>query len=58
MQNLNIIKELGHGGNGTAYLANIGKEKLVYKIERLDVYTSPLTSEYLRHSIFLYIEKF
>ena len=45
-----IIKELGSGGNGTAYLIKVGKEKLIYKLERMDKYdkTKPLTSEYYR----------
>ena len=46
--NVNLIKELGSGGNGTAYLVVRNGEKLVYKLERLDEYTEPLTSEYYR----------
>ena len=38
MQSIKIGKELGSGGNGTAYLATVDGEKLVYKIVRLDVY--------------------
>lgn len=50
MQNIKTIKELGSGGNGSAYLIEIDGQKLVYKIERHDVYDykKPLTSEYLR----------
>ena len=44
------IKELGSGGNGTVYLIQSGKEKLIYKLERMDKYDKkkPLTSEYYR----------
>jgi hypothetical protein len=50
MQNIKIIKELGSGGNGTAYLVNIDGKKLIYKIEKLDVHDKDkiYTSEYLR----------
>lgn len=48
--NFIIGKELASGGNGTVYLATIGKEKFAYKIERMDVYDpkKPLQSEYYR----------
>ena len=48
--NIKFIKELGSGGNGTAYLVKKGKEKLVYKLERMDVFDEdkPLQSEYYR----------
>ena len=50
MNKFSIIRELGSGANGTVYLVNVDGEKLVYKIEKLDVYDDkkPLTSEYLR----------
>lgn len=50
MQTIKILKELGSGGNGTAYLANVDDKLLVYKIEKHDVHDKkkPLTSEYLR----------
>ena len=45
-----IIRELGSGGNGTVYLIDHKKEKLVYKLERMDKFNKkkPLTSEYYR----------
>jgi hypothetical protein len=48
--NIELIKELGSGGNGTVYLAKRGEEELVYKMERMDSYDEdkPLTSEYYR----------
>lgn len=50
MNHFNVIKELGSGGNGTVYLVDVDGEKLIYKIEKLDVWDEkkPLTSEYLR----------
>jgi len=47
---IKFIKELGSGGNGTAYLVKRGNEKLVYKLERMDVFDEdkPLQSEYYR----------
>lgn len=44
------IKELGSGGNGTAFSAVKSNETLVYKIEKMDKYNenNELTSEYYR----------
>ena len=51
---ISIIKEIASGGNGTAYLAIYKNEKLIYKLEKMDVYdkTIPLTSEYYRQVLF------
>jgi len=48
--NIKLIKEIGSGGNGTAYLAEYNNIKMIYKIEKMDIYneTQPLTSEYYR----------
>lgn len=45
-----IREEISSGGNGTVYLATIGKKKFIYKLERMDVYDKkkPLESEYYR----------
>lgn len=47
---IKFIKELGSGGNGTVYLIESNKQKLIYKLERLDIYNknTPLQSEYYR----------
>jgi predicted Ser/Thr protein kinase len=44
------IKELGSGGNGTAYLVDYNGTNMVYKLEKMDVYdeNTPLQSEYYR----------
>lgn len=48
--NMTIIKELSSGANGTAYLVERGGVKMVYKIEKMDVFdeNTPLQSEYYR----------
>jgi hypothetical protein len=48
--NIKLIKEIGSGYNGTAYLAEYNNIKMIYKIEKMDVYddNEPLTSEYYR----------
>lgn len=48
--NIQLIKKIGSGGNGTAYLAEYNNIKMIYKIEKMDEYdkTNPLTSEYYR----------
>ena len=45
---IEIVKEISSGGNGTAYLVYRGKEKLVYKVEKMDIFDEPLQSEYYR----------
>lgn len=48
--NLEIISELASGGNGTTYLVNYKGDKMIYKLERMDIYdeSKPTSSEYCR----------